>query len=595
VVIPLVPSSPSAPSTRSLRRSQRGLRTIAGSGLLTVFSAALSFGLTPQASGLALGSRAEAEEAAVERTPEPSTPPSAVPPLRTAVPLSAQAPAVLAPQPVAPATASPDSGFERDEDAPLAGYTNGALFLRSRDSNFVFYPNGRLNIDAFFFPNRGDVRLGENNPGVQDGVNDQRPRDTIFIRRARAEFNGTVLKHFDYMLAGEFASIPIMFQSAQISDVFVNVNYTPWANIQIGQFDAPFTLENRTVDKYIDFMERSITVRSFAVPMNKEIGVMVHGMAPQRFLRYEAGIFNGDGGNVRNPDNHFDVMGRAYFAPLALLQRANATRWLSEIWVGASFWYGQRVDVPYDAFPPLSSNAAVVFVPPVFGNGNRLVPNGSILKWAVEVNVPIGPIGWRFELVRSERDGIGIYEPKAGDPANTYPLNRTLSGNINRRGTSFYLQMWYWILGSPSMLPTAGQELPQRWAGFKKGKESFPIGLYVSVRYERMFAEHEELAQAGLIRRRRQPVAVSPRALLGQLLPQLSRRHHAGDLGQRALPTGGSADAAHLPVLSHARARDPVPRRPRPLSPAPHKPAPHKPAPRKHEAWRMQLCCPQPD
>jgi len=500
-VIPLVPSSPSPQFSRTQRHKQGGIRTIASAWLLGSVSAALSFVGTPQPNGLALGRNARAEEAAIERTPEPSTPPAATPPLRPAY-----LPAGVSPTPMPaapPATPAPlataaDSGFERDEDAPLAGYTNGALFLRSRDSNFVFYPNGRLNIDAFFFPNRGDTRLSDSNPGVPDGVNDQRPRDTIFIRRARAEFNGTVLKHFDYMLAGEFASIPVMFQAAQISDVFVNVNYTPWANIQIGQFDTPFTLENRTVDKYIDFMERSITVRSFAVPMNKEIGVMVHGLAPQRFLHYELGIFNGDGGNVRNPDNHFDVIGRGYFAPLALLQRANATRWLSEIWVGASFWYGQRVDVPYDAFPPLSSNGGVTFVPPVFGNGNRLVPNGQILKWAIEVNVPIGPIGWRFELVRSERDGIGIYAPKMADAANSFPLNRALSANINRRGTSFYLQMWYWILGSPTMLPTPGQEAPQRWAGFKKGKESFPIGLYVSARYERMFIEHDEIVQEGL-------------------------------------------------------------------------------------------------
>ena len=44
------------------------------------------------------------------------------------------------------------------------------------------------------------------------------------------------------------------------------------AILQVGQFDAPFTLENRTSDKYFDFMERSITVRAFGIPENKEIG-----------------------------------------------------------------------------------------------------------------------------------------------------------------------------------------------------------------------------------------------------------------------------------------------------------------------------------
>ena len=71
--------------------------------------------------------------------------------------------------------------------------------------------------------------------------------------------------------------------------------------------------------------------------------------------------------------------------------------------------------------------------------------------------------------------------------------------------------MWYWILGSPTMLPTPGQEIPQRWAGYRKGKETFPIGLYVSARYERMFVEHDELPQEGLMLNEEQ------RAILGHV------------------------------------------------------------------------------
>ena len=99
----------------------------------------------------------------------------------------------------------------------------------------------------------------------------------------------------------------------------------------------------------------------------------------------------GDGGNVRNPDSQFDFIGRAYFAPLALMPAAAATRWLSEIWIGASVWYGRRTDVPYDHFP-ISTAGAVAILPPVFGGGNRFVPNGELLKWALEVNAPIGPL-----------------------------------------------------------------------------------------------------------------------------------------------------------------------------------------------------------
>lgn len=382
---------------------------------------------------------------------------------------------------------TPTPQVERDEDAPLAGYTNNMPFIRSRDSNFVLIPSGRLNVDGYFFLNRGEPADGV----TPDGNNDDRPRHTIFLRRARAEIMGTVLKHFDYMLAGEFATAPTGAQSASATDVFVNINYTPWANIQIGQFDAPFTLENRTSDKYIDFMERSITVRAFGIPQNKDAGIMLAGMAPSRFLRYELGVFNGDGLDIRNPDSHFDFMGRAYFAPLALLSRAATTRWLSEIWVGGSVWYGKRVDVSYQA-PLLTTQGGVTLLPSTFGAGLQMVPNGDLLKWAVELNIPIGPIGWRFELVHTDRENLGIYRP-ATAMETMGGLNRVLLGSLNRNGTSFYAQMWYWILGSPAILPTPGQEVPLRWSGYRKGKEAWPIGLYISARYERLVLHQDDL------------------------------------------------------------------------------------------------------
>ncbi len=416
-------------------------------------------------------------------TPSPYAAPA--PPAAPGAP-SAEAPALGPAAPPAPV-------YERDEDAPLAGYTNNAPFIRSRDSNFVIFPSGRFNVDGFFFLNRGDPPTGV----TPDSAGDSRPRNTIFLRRARAEIMGTVLKHFDYMLAGEFATTPSGAQSATATDVFINVNYTPWANIQIGQYDAPFTMENRISDKYIDFMERSITARAFGIPQNKDVGIMITGLAPKRFLHYELGVFNGDGMDVRNPDSHFDFMGRAYFAPLALLSRASTTRWLSEIWIGGSLWYGQRVDVDYTA-PALTTQGGVTLLPSTFNGGLTLVPNGDLLKWAIELNVPVGPIGWRFELVRTERENLGVYRPSTAADGSP-PLGRVNIGAINRNGYSLYAQMWYWILGSPSMLPTPGQEIPPRWVGYKKGKESWPIGLYISARYERMLVYQDDVTQAPMM------------------------------------------------------------------------------------------------
>ena len=79
-----------------------------------------------------------------------------------------------------------------------------------------------------------------------------------------------------FWLAGDFAlgppasAAPVAPANLATTDDFVAL--APWNNLailQVGQFDAPFTLENRPSDKYFDFMERSITVRAFGVPTTK--------------------------------------------------------------------------------------------------------------------------------------------------------------------------------------------------------------------------------------------------------------------------------------------------------------------------------------
>src|SRR5262245_16754060 len=154
---------------------------------------------------------------------------------------------------------------------PIAGYANGNFYLKDHNDWFVLFPKGRLNIDPYLFPLRGDRPMGVD-PNAQA---DTRPDNTIFIRRARAEVQGTFLGHFDFHIAGEFASLPATGGYGTVADCYVIVDYLSYLQVQVGQFDIPFTFENRTSDRVIDFMERSIAVRSFAVPQNKDTGLML--------------------------------------------------------------------------------------------------------------------------------------------------------------------------------------------------------------------------------------------------------------------------------------------------------------------------------
>ena len=98
---------------------------------------------------------------------EPAPPPAAValPP----APLP-EAPAAPPPPPSLPASTAVAS-------EPLAGFSDGAAFLRSPDNDFVLLPGGRLQIDGYFFHTDD-----KNKP----------PNNTFLLRRARLELDGWI-------------------------------------------------------------------------------------------------------------------------------------------------------------------------------------------------------------------------------------------------------------------------------------------------------------------------------------------------------------------------------------------------------------------
>lgn len=214
-------------------------------------------------------------------------------------------------------------------EEPLAGFAGEQAFLRSADNTFILMPSGRLQVDSYFF--------GRPTSSM--------PEATVLLRRARLELFGWVGPMVHFSIAGDFAAAPPSspdptgpaFLAA--TDDYVGIAPSDDLVIfQLGQFDAPFTLENRTSDKYIDFMERSVTVRAFAIPTNKEVGAMIHGTPKNRLFYYSLGVFNGDGQNFKNADANGDFMARAWVAPLALTELQKSVC----LTVGGSAWTGAR-------------------------------------------------------------------------------------------------------------------------------------------------------------------------------------------------------------------------------------------------------------
>jgi phosphate-selective porin len=394
------------------------------------------------------------------RSPAPSAP--SVPPPAEAPPAAPVTLALVAP-PLAVAE-------------PLAGFSDGNAFLRSPDNDFILFPNGRLQVDTYLFHYSGDK------------AKDKIPNNTFLLRRARLELGGWVGPFVYFWLAGDFAlGPPAAAAPAAPANIATTDNFValaPWNNLailQVGQFDGNFTLENRTSDKYFDFMERSITVRAFGIPDNKEMGAMLHGFNDNRNLYYSLSVLNGDGQNFKNVDRQFDWMGRAWVAPLSFLGDGP----LHDVEIGGSFWTGDRSNT----LAPTSQTTQGTFTFLSFSQFNttyngaantamQLRQVGRMNAAAGEINVPVDhKYGLRGEFVWR-------HSPLSLDTIAASGVGTIVQG-VELKGYSFYTEGWIWLLGDDRII--GDQQGLEPFTRFKKfGVRPIQRGLMVAARYEHL-------------------------------------------------------------------------------------------------------------
>lgn len=336
---------------------------------------------------------------------------------------AAAAPAVA--QEAAPARA-PSPG--------IAGWHNDVFFLSSPGGNFFLIPSGRVQLDAALY--------------AGDNISDNTPGNRIFLRRIRAEVLGGFLGRYTFMLAGDFAAtLPAAPPFA--TDNLLDARLHALAHIQVGQYDAPFMLENRTSDKYLDLMERALAVRAFGVPTNKEQGVMLWGEDADRYVYYSVGVFNGDGQNRGNPDNLFDVMGRVFAHPLMGVMGVGGP--FQNLQIGGSFWWGQRSPLVNYGYPAITSPTGVTFwgtsangsataTPPV--GSYAIVPDATQLGFAGELVLPIGNFDLHAEFVYRNNQTREM-EGAPGVATTALTGRGVRQGHIE--GLGYYVQLAYWV------------------------------------------------------------------------------------------------------------------------------------------------------
>src|SRR5438094_5888510 len=144
-------------------------------------------------------------------------------------------------------------------------------------------------------------------------------KDRFRLRRARINLTGDFAEQFDFKIEGDFESSDGLNSGRtafEATDIFVNWHQFPWAQIKVGQWKAPFGLEQTTPDTSLYIIERSLPTG--AITPERQLGVQLWGKPlasnwPEQkdLLTYYPGIFNGNGRNITNNDNNnFMYVGR---------------------------------------------------------------------------------------------------------------------------------------------------------------------------------------------------------------------------------------------------------------------------------------------
>jgi phosphate-selective porin OprO/OprP len=111
----------------------------------------------------------------------------------------------------------------------------------------------------------------------------------------RAGVSGQVFKRIEYQIERELNDDTNAWR-----DVYVDVAASSALQVRAGKFKVPFSLDRLTSPMELDFVYRSL-VGSHLTP-GRDVGGLVHGRLFNRIVRYDAGLFQHGGDNVRDSE-----------------------------------------------------------------------------------------------------------------------------------------------------------------------------------------------------------------------------------------------------------------------------------------------------
>src|SRR5262245_41868453 len=284
------------------------------------------------------------------------------------------------------------SGFPEGK-SPIDLWFEDGLRFKSRDGNFEGRIGGR------FLAHYRTIfdRPADTTPPLRDLPN------TVFVRQARLEFEGTILKDFGFKVQADFGTgLTNQSTGAAPSNVVGTLrdgylDFKRWKEFQIriGQFLMPLSQEDYSSSRFIDFTERSVMNR---FNPSRELGIQAFGTLFDGVLDYFAVLSNGqatlmDGGRAVN-DSNDQKEGILAFRVRPFQNSGND--WLKGLRISLAGSYGIVDDIATATFDIITTELSVMYLdsqpggPQLDGTRRRIVPN---LSW------PIGPFSLRAEYI----------------------------------------------------------------------------------------------------------------------------------------------------------------------------------------------------
>lgn len=192
-----------------------------------------------------------------------------------------------------------DSNNYRLSRANDGSVMENGLGIKSKDGNTTAQFTSRIHMDYRRYT-----------PSYSSGQSTDPYQDALEVRRGRFGVRGQIAKDFKYLLLANFGNdVGASSTTSTIDEFWVNYAAVTEAQIQVGTFKMPFSLEQLTSSNNIDFMERSLIGQTEGefIPA-KETGVMLHGI-PKPGFTYAVALSRGRANKSTAVDG-VDVVGR---------------------------------------------------------------------------------------------------------------------------------------------------------------------------------------------------------------------------------------------------------------------------------------------